>query len=399
MAQSGSSHHRILIVGGGTGGITVAALLRRRSPAGNVAIIEPSDTHYYQPAWTLVGGGTYRREATQRDEASVIPAGVTWLRDAVTELHPEENRLLTRAGVTVGYDFLVMAPGIQIEWGKIQGLPESLGKDGVCSNYSYDTVASTWRFIQGFRGGSAVFTQPNTPIKCAGAPQKIMYLADHHFRKRGIRDRTEITFGTGIAVMLGAKYYGDVLRQVAEKRGIDVRFKHDLNEIRPQSREAVFRDLENDKEVVVRYDLIHVTPPMGAPDFLKGSALANEAGWVDVDPQTLRHRRFPNVFALGDASSLPTSKTGAAIHAQAPILVENLCAALEDRAPERQYDGYTSCPVVTSYGKLIMAEFDYEGNPKETFPFDQRKERLSMYLVKKYVLPRLYWHGMLKGRW
>ncbi len=224
-------------------------------------------------------------------------------------------------------------------------------------------------------------------------------MADHHFRRRGIRDRTEITFGTGIAVMLGAKYYGDVLRQVAEKRGIDVRFKHDLNEIRPQSREAVFRDLENDKEVVIRYDLIHVTPPMSAPGFLKGSALANEAGWVDVDPQTLRHRRFPNVFALGDASSLPTSKTGAAIHAQAPILVENLCAALEDRSPERQYDGYTSCPVVTSYGKLIMAEFDYEGNPKETFPFDQRKERLSMYLVKKYVLPRLYWHGMLKGRW
>ncbi len=399
MAQSGSSHHRILIAGGGTGGITVAALLRRRSLAGDIAIIEPSDTHYYQPAWTLVGGGVYPREATQRDEASVIPAGVTWLRDAVTELHPKENRLLTRAGATVGYDFLVMAPGIQIEWGKIQGLPESLGKDGVCSNYSYDTVASTWRFIQGFRGGSAVFTQPNTPIKCAGAPQKIMYLADHHFRKRGIRDRTEITFGTGIAVMLGAKYYGDVLRQVAEKRGIDVRFKHDLNEIRPQSREAVFRDLENDKEVVVRYDLIHVTPPMGAPDFLKGSALANEAGWVDVDPQTLRHRRFPNVFALGDASSLPTSKTGAAIHAQAPILVENLCAALEDRSPERQYDGYTSCPVVTGYGKLIMAEFDYEGNPKETFPFDQRKGRLSMYLVKKYVLPRLYWHGMLKGRW
>ncbi len=399
MAQSGSSHHRILIAGGGTGGITVAALLRRRSLAGDVAIIEPSDTHYYQPAWTLVGGGVYPREATQRDEASVIPSGVTWIRDSAGELRPEENCVLTRDGSRVGYDCLVMAPGIQIEWGKIQGLPESLGKDGVCSNYSYDTVASTWRFIQGFRGGSAVFTQPNTPIKCAGAPQKIMYLADHHFRKRGIRDRTEITFGTGIAVMLGAKYYGDVLRQVAEKRGIDVRFNHDLNEIRPQTREAVFRDLENDKEVVVRYDLIHVTPPMSAPGFLKGSALANEAGWVDVDPQTLRHRRFPNVFALGDASSLPTSKTGAAIHAQAPILVENLCAALEDRSPERQYDGYTSCPVVTSYGKLIMAEFDYEGNPKETFPFDQRKERLSMYLVKKYVLPRLYWHGMLKGRW
>ena len=399
MAQNRSSHHRIVIVGGGTAGITVAAKLKRRSRAGDVAIIEPSDKHYYQPAWTLVGGGTYSREKTEREEASLIPSGATWVRDAVTELRPEENCVQIRGGKKVGYDFLVMAPGIQIDWGKVTGLEESIGKDGVCSNYSYDTVSSTWGFIQGFRGGNAVFTQPSTPVKCAGAPQKIMYLADHYFRKRGIRDRTEVLFTTGIAVMLGAKYYGDVLRQVAARRGIDVRFKHDLTEIRPQTREAVFRDLENDKEVVLTYDLMHVTPPMSAPDFLKGSPLANEAGWVDVDPQTMRHRRFPNVFALGDASSLPTSKTGAAVHAQAPILVDNLVAALDGNPPAGQYDGYTSCPVVTGYGKLIMAEFDYEGNPKETFPFDQRKERLSMYLVKKYILPRLYWNGMLRGRW
>jgi sulfide:quinone oxidoreductase len=399
MAKKGSTHHRIVIVGGGTAGITVAANLKRRSLARDVAIIEPSDKHYYQPAWTLVGGGTYSREATEREESAVIPSGVTWIRDSVSELRPEENCVLTPDGSRVGYDFLVMAPGIQIDWGKIRGLKESIGKNGVCSNYSYDTVGSTWRFIQSFQGGNAVFTQPSTPVKCAGAPQKIMYLADHYFRKRGIRDRTEITFATGIAVMLGAKYYGDVLRQVAAKRSIDVRFKHDLSEIRPQTREAVFRDLENAKEAVLTYDLIHVTPPMSAPDFLKGSALANEAGWVDVDPKTLQHRRFPNVFALGDASSLPTSKTAAAIHAQAPILVESLVAALDGKSPAGRYDGYTSCPVVTGYGKLIMAEFDYEGNPRETFPFDQRKERLSMYLVKKYVLPRLYWHGMLKGRW
>ena len=398
MAQNGSRHHRIVIVGGGTAGITVAARLQRRSLARDVAIIEPADKHYYQPAWTLVGGGAYSREATEREEASVIPSGVTWIRDAVTEVRPEENCVLTRDG-RAQYDFLVMAPGIQIDWGKIKGLDEGIGKDGVCSNYSYDTVGSTWRFIRDFRGGSAVFTQPNTAIKCAGAPQKIMYLADHYFRKRGIRDRTEITFATGIGVMLGAKYYGDVLAEVAVKRGIDVRFKHDLTEIRPESREAVFHDLDNDKEVVLSYDLIHVTPPMSAPDWLRGSALANEAGWVDVDPETLRHRRFPNVFALGDASSLPTSKTAAAIHAQAPILVEHLVAALEGKSLEGHYDGYTSCPVVTAYGRVIMAEFDYNGNPRETFPFDQRKERLSMYVVKKYLLPRMYWHGMLKGRW
>jgi sulfide:quinone oxidoreductase len=399
MTQNGSTRHRIVIVGGGTAGITVAAKLARKPQIADVTIIEPSDKHYYQPAWTLVGAGAYPRQATERDEASLIPPGVTWIRDAVTELRPEENRVRTRDGKRVDYDSLVMAPGIQIDWHKIKGLQESLGREGVCSNYSYDSVASTWEFIRDFRGGKAVFTQPNSPVKCAGAPQKIMYLAEHHFRKRGIRERTEITFGTGIAVMLGAKHYGDVLAEVAAKRGIEVRFKHDLTEIRPGSREAVFRDLDNDKEVVLSYDLIHVTPPMSAPDFVKGSALANEAGWVDVDPQSLQHRRFPNVFALGDASSLPTSKTAAAVHAQAPILVDHLRAALRGDPLEGRYDGYTSCPVVTGYGKLILAEFDYDGNPKETFPFDQRRERLSMYLMKKHLLPRLYWHGMLKGRW
>jgi sulfide:quinone oxidoreductase len=199
--------------------------------------------------------------------------------------------------------------------------------------------------------------------------------------------------------MFPSAYYASTLREVAARRGIDVRFKHDLVEIRPRAKEAVFRDLEAEEEVVLPYDLVHVTPPMSAPDFVKRSPLANEDGWVDVDPYTLRHKRFSNVFGLGDASGLPTSKTAAAIHAQAPVLFQNLVAALEDRTLEARYDGYTSCPVVTGYGRLILAEFVYEGTPRETFPFDQSKERLSMYLLKKHVLPRLYWQGMLKGRW
>jgi sulfide:quinone oxidoreductase len=395
------SHHKIVIVGGGTGGITVAARLCRALKAADVAIIEPSEQHYYQPLWTLVGGGAATRESTMRPEADQIPRGATWIRDAVHEFLPEQHLVTTVGGRSIQYDFLIVAPGIQIDWAKVEGLPAALGHDGVCSNYSYETVESTWRFLRGLRAGRAIFTMPNTPVKCGGAPQKIMWLAEHHLRRSGVRDAVEVVFASAGAKMFAVKKYGDVLDGLVKERGVVTRFHHNLIAVRPQHREAVFTRAEPGgapEEVVMNYDLLHVTPPMSAPDFVKRSPLASAAGWVEVDKQTLQHVRFPDIFALGDASSLPTSKTGAAIRKQAPVLVENLLAHMRGEACSATYDGYTSCPLVTGYGRLILAEFDYDGKPSETFPFNQAKERRSMYLLKKYVLPRLYWDGMLRGR-
>ncbi len=391
-------HYPVVIVGGGTAGLTVAARLCQTLPSSDMAIVEPSEKHYYQPMWTLVGGGDARKEDTERDEASLIPPGATWLKDAVLEFDPEHNALLTREGVKVTYDYLIVAAGIQIDWGKIPGLRESLGKDGVCSNYSYQHVDKTWEFIRTFRGGTAIFTQPSTPIKCGGAPQKIAYLADAAFRKQGVRDRSRILFASAMPNIFPVGHYAPALDAVVQRKGIETRFQHELIEIRPQSKEAVFKRLDTGEAVTITYDLLHVTPPMSAPDFIKQSPLANAGGWVEVDQYTLQHARFPNVFSLGDCSSLPTSKTGAAVRKQAPVLVENLLSARAGRPLSARYDGYTSCPLVTGYGKLILAEFDYDKQPKETFPFDQRKERWSMYMAKKHLLPLIYWRGMLKGR-
>ncbi|MEW6297874.1 MAG: FAD/NAD(P)-binding oxidoreductase [Thermodesulfobacteriota bacterium] len=390
--------HQVVIVGGGTGGITVAARLRRTSKDLAIAIIEPSAKHYYQPLWTLVGGGVFPKEASEREEASVVPPGVTWMRDAVTEFDPENNTALTRDGKQVSYDFLVVAPGIQIDWDKVKGLREAIGRGGVCSNYAYEYVDATWESIRNFRGGNAIFTMPNTAIKCGGAPQKIMYLADDYFRRTGVRDRARVIFASAGSGIFAVKKYAAALNRVIARKGIETLYQHNLIEIRPQHKEAVFQRLDTNTEVVLSYDLLHVTPPMSAPDFVKRSPLANEAGWVEVDQYTLQHVRYPNVFSLGDASSLPTSKTGAAIRKQAPVLVKNLLAAAQGKPLPARYDGYTSCPLVTGYGRLILAEFDYDLQPRETFPFDQAKERYSMYLLKKYGLPALYWHGMLKGR-
>jgi sulfide:quinone oxidoreductase len=391
-------HHRILILGGGTAGITAAARLRRAAAHLDVGIVEPSESHFYQPLWTLVGAGVFPPEASRRREADFIPTGVDWIRDRVTEILPDQKAVATAAGRRLTYDWLVVALGIQIDWTAIPGLAEGIGTQGICSNYSFEHVAYTWETIRRFKGGTALFTVPNTAVKCGGAPQKIMYLADDAFRRQGVRDRTQVVFASPAKTIFAVEKYRKTLEKVVARKGIDARFRQNLVALRPDAREAVFEHLDTHERSVVAYDMIHVTPPMSAPDVLKRSPLANEQGWCAADKFTLRHPTYPDVFALGDAAGLPTSKTGAAIRKEAPVLVHNLLAAMHGKPCDAAYDGYTSCPVVTGYGRMVLAEFDYDNKPKESFPIDQSKERYSMWLLKTQVLPRLYWHGMLRGR-
>jgi len=392
------SKHQVLIVGGGTAGITTAAHLLKRNRKLDVAIVDPAEWHYYQPLWTLVGGGAATREKTRRSQKSVIPNGATWIQQSVVSFDPENNAITTSEGQTIGYDFLIVCPGIQINWDRIPGLKESMGKNGVCSNYSYDSVNSTWDNIRNLKSGVALFTQPETPIKCGGAPQKIMYLAEHYFQKQGVRNKVTVKFGSAKPRIFPVDKYALCLEKIIADRKIETMFEHQLVELRPDAKEAVFRNLAAESEVVQNYDMIHVTPPMSAPSFIASSPLAADDGWVSVDKDNLQHTFYSNVFALGDASNLPTSKTGAAIRKQAPTVAANVAALVGGKPMPKIYNGYTSCPLVTGYGRLILAEFDYDKQPDETFWFDQSKERWSMYMLKKVGLPILYWSGMLRGR-
>ncbi len=393
------NHHQIVIVGGGNAGISIASQLLRKDASLDIAIVDGAKKHYYQPAWTLVGGGEFDIKDTERDEASVIPVGATWVQQMVDSFKPEENKITLADGKDISYDYLIAVPGIQLNWSEIKGLPETLGKNGVCSNYSFNTAPYTWECIQNTKGGKALFTNPHTPIKCGGAPQKIMYLAADYFRKNKIK--TQVEFWSGGTRVFGVEKYENTLKDVIARYGINTQFFVKLVEIDGPNKKAKFvgiGEANKDQEYWEEFDMLHVTPPQSAPDFIRNSPLANAAGWLDVEKHTLQHHVYKNIFGCGDAANLPASRTGAAIRKQAPVLVSNLRSVMKGKSMSASYDGYSSCPIITGYNKLVLAEFDYNNQPVETFPFDQSKERWSMYQMKKYLLPYLYWNQILPGK-
>jgi sulfide:quinone oxidoreductase len=258
MAVNKKDHYQILILGGGTAGITVAAQLRRKLKDYDLAIIEPSTKHYYQPLWTLVGAGVFPKEQSEREESAFIPKGADWIQDYVAELQPEQNCVVTRGGRRITYDYLVIALGIQVDWNKIPGLAEGVGTKQICSNYSYQQVDYTWECVSKFKGGTALFTMPNTAVKCGGAPQKIMYLADDHFRKSGVRDKSNVIFASGQGALFAVEKYRKTLEKVAARKSIDIRLKHNLVEIKPDQKEAIFEHLDTKERITIPFDMIHV---------------------------------------------------------------------------------------------------------------------------------------------
>lgn len=394
-------HFQVVVVGGGNAGLSAAAHLLLKDRRIGLAIVEPSEKHYYQPAWTLVGGGVFDIRRTERNEADFIPKGAEWIKDRVASFQPEGNTVTLGSGARIGYDQLLVCPGIQLDWSAIKGLPEGLGRNGVTSNYSFKHAPYTWELIRGLSHGRALFHAPHTPVKCGGAPHKIMYLAADHWRREGVLRDMDIQYWSGGTKLFAIPRYERTLLKVVERGGIKLNFFWKLEEIDGPGKRARFTGLGEQNrgdERWIDYDMLHVTPPQSAPDFIKQSPLANAGGWVDVDKHTLRHVKFTNIWSIGDAAGLPTSKTGAAIRKQTPVVVRNMLAAMKGEPLTADYDGYTSCPIVTGYGRLMLAEFDYDNRPRETFPFDQSKERWSMYMLKREVLPRLYWNFILRGR-
>ncbi len=395
--------HQVLIVGGGAAGLTVAHLLLRLRPDLDVAILEPSPDHYYQPGWTLVGGGLLPLAQTRRDQGSLIPPGCSWIQAAATGFDPEHSQVRTSAAEAIGYTVLVMATGLQCRWEHIEGLSDALGSHGVCSNYSKDFAPYTWETIRNFKGGTAIFTVPETPIKCGGAPLKAMFMADDVFKaKSGVGVNSRVILATAGASLFAVPAYARVIKRVIQRRGIEVRLHCNLQQLHAEEQVAVFAVTDAEGGIShqqIPFAMLHAVPPMTAPAVVQASPLAGDdpGGWVAADRLTTQHPRFANVFALGDVSGLPTSRTAGAARGAAPVTAANVLAFLEGLPLMAHYDGYTVCPLITGYGSVVMAEFDYSQKPISSFLVDPTKERWSQWLMKTRLLPWLYWNRMIKG--
>ncbi len=402
--ERGAAHYDIVIVGAGAAGIAVASSLLSRVRDLSIAIIDPAEVHYYQPGWTLVGAGVFNQAATVKTMVSLIPEGAEWIRAAVGNFEPEQNRVRLEDSRPIYYERLVVAPGIKLDWHGVEGLAESLGHNGVTSNYRFDLAPYTWQLVKNLRRGRALFTQPPMPIKCAGAPQKALYLSCDHWRRSGCLDDIEVEFYNAGEVLFGVKEYVPALMRYVERYNAQLKFSQQLVRIDGEAKKAWFNTRSEDGTTVAverEFDMIHVCPPQTAPDFVRESPLADAAGWVDVDQNTLRHKRFDTIWGLGDAMNAPNAKTAAAARMQAPIVANNLLESLGLASGIAHYNGYGSCPLTVERGKIVLAEFGYGGKLLPSFPKwiinGQQPSRLA-WILKEKILPPVYWKAMLKGK-
>lgn len=394
-------HAQVLIIGGGAAGISVAARMRRAGKT-DVAVIEPSPVHYYQPAFTLVGGGIVSAKSTVRTEASVMPKGVQWVRSSAARVEPDTKIVVLQDGRRISYEVLILATGLQLDWDAIPGLPEAMLTPAVSSNYSHDTASKTWDMIRSMRGGAAVFTMAAGAVKCPSAAQKIAYLAADHWRRQGLLDKIRITLVLPMPRIYKLPEFSDVLDQVAAGYGIEVKVQSEMIAVDPVRKVIKVADLTTlGTPYDLSYDLLHVVPPQKAVGWIDESGLSDAVcgGFVDVDQQTLQHKRYREIFAIGDNTNTPNGKTGSAVRMQAPVVTANAIAVLNGAPVSAQYNGYAACPITTARNKVFLAEGDYVNRPASTIPFmGKLKPRRSLWLMKRYALAPLYWHGMLRGR-
>ena len=388
--------YQVVILGGGSGGISTASRLIKAGIK-DILIIDHADYHAYQPAWPLVGSGAEKKENSRKKMKKVIPHGADFLQQKVTAIQAVERIIRLDNNEQINYEYLVVALGLQLDFEKIEGLPATLGKNNVCTNYLYDYADYTYASLKKVIAGNVIVTKPSTPIKGGVAPENSLFTFDEFFKNKK-KDRPTLILKSALDSLFPVEKYRREIEKQIEKKGISYDLQHELIAVNGPEKTATFKNLATSEIYSLPFEMLLVTPPMSAPDVIKQSTLSDEEGWLDVNKHTLQHVRHQNVFGLGDCTNLPTVKMGAAVRKQAPVLAQNLIAQIKGKPLKGYYNGMTACPIATEYGQAIMAEFGYDLKPKESLPLDQSKTNPLLYQIKKRGIPLMYWQGMLKGR-
>jgi len=401
IAGRGNRHHEVVVIGGGNAGISLAARLRRYGVR-DIAVVEPSGRHLFQPLFSHIGGGTAEAAEAVRAQASVMPDGVTWIQDSAADIRPETNAVVLASGSEVTYGHVVVCPGLQLDWHKVPGLAEAMNSPYASSNYVYELASKTWNLLKELRSGTAVFTMPSGPVKCGGACQKPMYLACDYWRQQGVLDQIRVVLVVPTATVYGVPGVDEELNRKINEYGIELRCNSEVVAVDAEGRTVQVHDSQADRTESLAYDALHAVPPQSAPDWLKATSLpakGENGGFVEVDPETLRHTRYPNVWSLGDAAGTRNSKAGAALRKQTTVLAKNLKAVLRGGEPKSKYNGYSACPFTVSRSTVVFAEFDDQYRPMPTLPkIHVAKERRSTWILERDLFPGIYWNLILKGR-
>lgn len=429
---------KIVIVAGGLSGIATAARLSNSLSSPNITIIEPNENSVsYQPGNTFIGAGLYEKKDVMYSTKDFLPKEVTLIKDKAVEFDPQNNKLLISSGKTIKYDFLVIAAGLVLDFTKIKGLEEIgdvytsedskqmnevLSNTGVSSIYNMDGAVQTWKnmqkLIEEAKTGKklkAVFTHPNTAVKCGGAPKKIMYLMNARLNEEAVRDNVNMTFYANSGKMFSVKEYESAIIKQFKARDMKYKLQHNLQEVDLKNKIATFDNFWQEKgeydedieeydmitkhqKVEVPYDFLHIAPPMKAASEIANSQIGSRKGWVPVNKETLQHVKFKNIFSLGDIAAIPLGKTGGSVRKQYKVLCDNLIASMEGKEMPSKYDGYTVCPIITDIGKVMLAEFDWSMKPTPSFPLDPTQERYIWWILKSYILKPMTQYGMLSGK-
>lgn len=407
VAQALRSNARIVIVGAGAAGVALANRLSRALQGAKILLIDRREAHYYQPGLTLVATGVWKADKVVGRNADFLPSGIDWVRERVQEYDPDGNAVITDAGQRIGYDYLIVATGLQVDYAAVEGMsPELIGREGIGCVYDTPEHASrTWQAIERFAeaGGRGLFTRGPGGIKCAGAPLKVTMLTEDLLRRSGRRDRVQMVYNSPSGGLFSQPDVDGFLKQHFPERDIGLNWNHRLKGLEPEARRATFATPDGD--IRLDYDFIHVVPPMRAPDALFDSPLANvdaatpeDRKWLEVDRHTLRHPRYPNVFGAGDCCGTPIGKTAATVKAHVPVVTHNLLQLLQGREPDARFNGYTSCPLITVRGRALLVEFDYDLKMVPSFSFiDPMQQHWVPWVMKDRMLQGAY-NAMLRGR-